>query len=62
MVAFFIIAVERYAMKNCLYTTDQNEVEGVFTWFQNEMGVDKAVPGKLWDGNVLTREIMDALV
>ena len=35
------------------------EVEGVFTWFQNEMGVDKAVPGKLWDGNTWHRPVMD---
>lgn len=35
------------------------EVEGVFTWFQNEMGVDKAVPGKLWDGNAWHRPVMD---
>ena len=35
------------------------EVDGVFTWFQNEMGVDKAVPGKLWDGNVWHRPVMD---
>lgn len=35
------------------------EVEGVFSWFQNEMGVDKAVPGKLWDGNVWHRPVMD---
>ncbi|CAK0832518.1 unnamed protein product [Prorocentrum cordatum] len=35
------------------------EVEGVFSWFQNEMGVDKAVPGKLWDGNAWHRPVMD---
>ena len=35
------------------------EVDGVFTWFQNEMGVDKAVPGKLWDGIVWHRPVME---
>ncbi|CAK0824195.1 unnamed protein product, partial [Prorocentrum cordatum] len=35
------------------------EVEGVFSWFQNEMGVDKVVPGRLWDGNAWHRPVMD---
>ena len=35
------------------------EIEGVLSWFSNEMGVDKGAPGKLWDGEVWHRPAMD---
>ena len=34
------------------------EVGGVLPWLNNKMGVDKAVPGKLWDGNAWHRPAM----
>ena len=35
------------------------EIEQILCWFSCDSGIDKGVPGKLWDGDVWHRPVMD---